>query len=35
MVGEDDELSHEGSEGEFFSFAPGEEAEVEHWWSRE
>ena len=29
MVGEDDELSHEGGESEFFRFATGDEAEVE------
>ena len=29
MVGEDDELSHEGGESELFSFAPSEETEVE------
>ena len=29
MVGEDDELSHESGEGEFFGFAAIEETEVE------
>ena len=29
MVGEDDELSHEGSESEFFGFAASEKTEVE------
>lgn len=29
MVGEEDELSHEGSESKFLGFAGGEEAEVE------
>jgi hypothetical protein len=29
LVGEDDELSHEGGESEFFSFSPSEETEVE------
>jgi hypothetical protein len=29
LVGEDDELSHEGSESEFFGFAASEETEVE------
>ena len=29
MVGENDEFSHEGGEGEFFGFAGGEEALVE------
>ena len=29
VVGEDDEFSHEGGEGEFFGFAPIEEMEVE------
>ena len=29
MVGENDEFSHEGGEGEFFGFAASEETEVE------
>jgi hypothetical protein len=29
LVGEDDELSHEGGESEFFGFAASEETEVE------
>ncbi len=29
VVGEDDEFSHEGGEGEFFRFAPSKETEVE------
>jgi hypothetical protein len=34
VVGEDDKLSHEGGEGEFFSFATSEEAEVERFEDR-
>lgn len=29
VVGEDDELSHKGGEGEFFGFAASEQTEVE------
>jgi hypothetical protein len=34
VVGEDDELSHEGGEGEFFGFAASEETEVERFEDR-
>ena len=34
VVGEEDELSHEGGESEFFSFASSEEAEVERFEDR-